>query len=201
MSTKKITEIELSRLVRQEKTDQEIAQYFGASISTVRNKKCKWGLSVSKERARKKKARETMLKTWVFKEVKKHRVEVSTMVKAIEGAVHDNIQIKDRLKDEIEQNSIEKTTKGKDTFRSAIKIFFEAQDKMIERIQDYRDLQRDLYSLSEVQKFMNGIMDVYQIMPVEYRRKLHEELNKRGIAHLNEEQIVSPIVERNGQEN
>jgi ribosomal protein S12 len=183
---KKIVKSELIKLRRQRKTGKEIAKYFECSTNAVAATVKRYGLKYRTPN-RLKKAVKSTLQTKIFREVNAHVTTAQGMINELSIAISDNVQIKESIKQKI------KEAKRAYIVKEEIDRFFEAQDRVVQRMKDYRELQKDLIGIAELQKFIFAITEAYKTLPIEYRIIFQNELKKRDIVHLTVEQLVAPL--------
>jgi hypothetical protein len=179
----KIDKATFRKLRKQGKKREEIAEYFKCSVNAVdrfiiRHHAQKMDLSVIRKR------RKTQIQTKIFNEVNVHVTTAQGMINELSIAISDNVSIKESIKQKI------KEAKSSNVIKEEIDRFFEAQDRVVQRMKDYRELQKDLIGIAELQKFVYAIIEAYGALPLEYRIKFQDELKKRDIIHLSIEQLV-----------
>jgi hypothetical protein len=182
-SSPKIKRKELQNLLKKKKSRKEIAAHFGVSINAVDGTIRRYGLKHISAKSIKK-ARKTRIQTRIFNEVNLHATTAQGMINELSTAISDNVFIKEAIKN-ILQNSKKGILKPEH-----VKRFFDAQDKVVQRMEDYRNLQKDLIGILELQKFVDAIIEAYKTLPHEHRVKFQDELKKRNIIHLSIEQVV-----------
>jgi hypothetical protein len=176
----------LRKLRRQGKKRKEIAEHFKCTVNTLdrfiaRHHAQKISTSVIKKRTN------TQIQTKIFNDVNAHVTTAQGMINELSVAISDNVSIKESIKQKI------KEAKRSNVIKEEIDRFFEAQDRVVQRMKDYRELQKDLIGIAELQKFVYAIIEAYKTLPIEYRVKFQDELKKRDIVHLTVEQLVEPI--------
>jgi transcriptional regulator CtsR len=189
---KKIDKKTLIKLRKDNKTIKEIAEHFHCLPSTVNSYIKRHGLA-KQTPATIRKRRNTKLQTKIFNEVNVHVTTAQGMINELSVAISDNVAIKESIKQKIRE------AKRADVVKDEIDRFFEAQDRVVQRMKDYRELQRDLIGIAELQKFVHAIIEAYKTLPLEYRIRFQDELKKRDIVHLTVEQLVETSTDA-GQE-
>jgi hypothetical protein len=179
----KINEKTFRNLRKQKKTRKEIAEHFNCTVRAVQDAVKRFGLQRVTKKQFKGKVN-AYLQTKIFNEVNVHATTAQGMINELSIAISDNVAIKQSIKQKISEAKNAKVVKDE------IKRFFEAQDYVIQRMKDYRELQKDLIGIAELQKFVYAIVDAYGTLPLEYRIRFQNELKKRDIVHLDIEQLV-----------
>ena len=180
---KKIDKQTLIKMRKEHKTLREIAAYFKCGIQAVNQAVIRYGLQYRKT-ASIRKQKNKILQTKIFNEVNTHVTTAQGMINELSIAISDNVSIKENIKQKI------KDAKNAHTVKEEIDRFFEAQDRVVQRMKDYRELQKDLIGIAELQKFVFAIIEAYGTLPLEYRIRFQNELKKREIIHLSIEQLV-----------
>jgi hypothetical protein len=183
---KKIDKATLIKLRKEKKTGKEIADYFHCSPVAVNKTVIRYGLQRRKPDSIRK-GKKTNLQIKIFNEVNAHVTTAQGMINELSVAISDNVSIKESIKQKI------KEAKRSNVIKEEIDRFFEAQDRVVQRMKDYRELQKDLIGIAELQKFVFAIIEAYKTLPIEYRIIFQNELKKRDIVHLTVEQLVEPI--------
>ena len=180
---KKIDKQTLIKMRKEKKTLKEIAAHFGCTPGTVKDAVMRYGLQYKKASSIRKQ-KKTILQTKIFNEINAHVTTAQGMINELSIAISDNVSIKENIKQKI------KEAKRSNVIKEEIDRFFEAQDRVVQRMKDYRELQKDLIGIAELQKFVFAIIEAYGTLPLEYRIRFQNELKKREIIHLSIEQLV-----------
>ena len=180
---KKIDKQTLIKMRKEKKTLKEIAAHFGCTLGTVKDAVMRYGLQYKKASSIRKQ-KKTILQTKIFNEINAHVTTAQGMINELSIAISDNVSIKENIKQKI------KEAKRSNVIKEEIDRFFEAQDRVVQRMKDYRELQKDLIGIAELQKFVFAIIEAYGTLPLEYRIRFQNELKKREIIHLSIEQLV-----------
>ncbi len=182
---KKINASTLRLLRKQGKTNSQIAKHFNCSIEAVNKAVKRYSLQKHGNKKKYAKIAKTKAQKKIFAEAEKYAITAQTMIDELSLAVSENIIIKDLLKKEIDD------IKDRKSRNIELERLQRAQDKLVQRMTDFRDLQKDLTGIVELQKFIAAVIDAYKVLPLEYRVKFQNELKKRDIIHLGIEQLVT----------
>ena len=187
----KITKANLRPLLKKNKSEKEIASILGCTQSAVSNAKSRWGWGIRTNAQikkavenRKENAVKKELQAKIFSEVNIHATTAQGMIDELGAFISDNISIKNELKKKINE------AKQSKDISEEIDRYYEAQDKVVQRMEDYRNLQKDLMGIVELQKFVSGVVEAYKQLPLEQRKLFNDELKKRNIVSLTIEQLV-----------
>jgi hypothetical protein len=179
-----------------------MAQELGCTEAAISKALSRWGWG-RKTNAQVVKSVEGQLQSAVnkklqekmFEEINVHATTAQGMIDELGTFISDNVAIKNQIKKKINEAKISKN------INEDIDRLYEAQDKVVQRMEDYRNLQKDLTGIVEVQKFINGVVAAYKVLPREYRIIFNDELKKRNIINLSIEQLVESGDDTSGNGN
>lgn len=182
---KKIDVNKLSKLyINQNKTAKQVAKYFNCSIQAVKAAIKKNDLRKKARKAIIKQKVKKSLQNRIFREINTHVTTAQGMINEIENTIQDNVSIHNYIKQSI------KDSKRKKLDKNEIKFLYDAQDKLVQRMKDYRELHKDLLDILDVQKFKDAFIESFKkISPVD-RKILIYEFEKRGIVSFSLERLL-----------
>jgi hypothetical protein len=182
----KINKAILRKLRKQGKKREEIAEHFKCSISAIAKAITDIGAQRMASTAIKKRVK-TRIQTKIFNEVEIYRVTAQGMINEVEKTISDNSAINNYVKQIIKNSEGRNLNKRE---KELIEFLFKVQDKVVQRMEDYRNLHKDLLSINEVQRFMNVMGDIWKLLPYEYQKLLVDECKKRDIIIFSIEQLI-----------